>query len=346
MPTKDELRILQAYPLEMKVARTKQRIKEWVSYYGEDGCYVSFSGGKDSTVLLHIARELYPNIEAVFVDTGLEYPQLREFVKSFDNVTWLKPKMSFVEVITKYGYPFISKEVSECVAQAKLSEKTGKYSYRFLKLNGTALDKNGNKSIYNIEKWKPLLYVDFNISNMCCNVMKKKPIHEYNKKVNKVPITAQMAEESRLREQKWLNSGCNGFNLKQPISNPMSFWTEQDILAYIKSNNLPIASVYGDIVYKSKDNALYEQTLCDCDNKLCTTGCHRTGCIFCGFGMHLEKDESRFERLKRTHPQLYDYCLRGGEYNESGIWQPKNGLGMQHIFDELNKIYGKDFIKY
>jgi hypothetical protein len=215
MPTRDELRILQAYPLELKVARTKQRIKEWVDYYGKNGCYVSFSGGKDSTVLLHIVRELYPNIEAVFVDTGLEYPQLRSFVKTFDNVIWLKPKMTFVEVIKKYGYPLISKEISECVSQAKLSEKTGKYLYRLSKLNGTAVDKNGNKSKYNIEKWHPLLYVDFNVSNACCNIIKKKPIHEYNKQEGKVPITAQMTDESRLREQKWLNSGCNGFSLKK-----------------------------------------------------------------------------------------------------------------------------------
>ncbi len=74
MPTRNELKILQALPLEMKVLKTKQRIREWVQHYGTDGVYVSFSGGKDSTVLLHIVRELYPDIEAVFVDTGLEYP--------------------------------------------------------------------------------------------------------------------------------------------------------------------------------------------------------------------------------------------------------------------------------
>ena len=117
--TIQELRQFQAMPLEVKVALTKVRIRDWVSYYGEDGVYVSFSGGKDSTVLLHIVRELYPNVSAVFVDTGLEYPEIREFVKTFDNVTWLKPKMNFKKVIEKYGYPLISKEVSECVEGAK-----------------------------------------------------------------------------------------------------------------------------------------------------------------------------------------------------------------------------------
>ena len=117
--TLQELQMLQALPLAVKVEKTKFRIREWVDRYGEDGVYVSFSGGKDSTVLLHIARQMYTNLKAVFVDTGLEYPEIREFVKTFDNVEWLKPKMNFRQVIEKYGYPFISKEVSESVDGAR-----------------------------------------------------------------------------------------------------------------------------------------------------------------------------------------------------------------------------------
>ena len=117
--TKEYLAELQGYPLSVKLSLTKQRIREWINKFGEDGVYVSFSGGKDSTVLLHIVREMYPNIPAVFVDTGLEYPEIRQFVRGFDNVTWLKPKKNFRKVIEDYGYPFISKEVSECVWAAK-----------------------------------------------------------------------------------------------------------------------------------------------------------------------------------------------------------------------------------
>lgn len=119
MRTLDDLRTYQALPLKLKISMTKQRIRDWVANYGVDGVYVSFSGGKDSTVLLHIAREIYPSIKAVFVDTGLEYPEIRQFVKTFDNVDWIKPKMNFRKVIEKYGYPFISKEVSECVYGAR-----------------------------------------------------------------------------------------------------------------------------------------------------------------------------------------------------------------------------------
>ena len=115
-----ELHQLQALSLNEKIERTKIRIKQWVEHYGLNHVYVSFSGGKDSTVLLDIARQMYPDMKAVFLDTSLEFPELREFVSTFDNVEYLKPKMNFRQVIEKYGYPVISKEVSECVMGAKI----------------------------------------------------------------------------------------------------------------------------------------------------------------------------------------------------------------------------------
>ena len=110
---------LQGLPLNLKIRMTKDRIRQWIQTYGEDGVYVSFSGGKDSTVLLDLVRQEYPNARGCFVDTGLEYPEIRSFVRTFDNIDWVKPKMNFKAVIQKYGYPFISKEVSECVYGAR-----------------------------------------------------------------------------------------------------------------------------------------------------------------------------------------------------------------------------------
>lgn len=347
MRTRTDLIQMQSCPLEVKILMTQRRIREWVQEFGVDGVYVSFSGGKDSTVLLHLVRDLYPDVEAVFVNTGLEYPEVREFAKSFDNVRVVYPKMSFVEVIQKYGYPFISKEVSEVVYEAWRNVHEGltdKYTYRVARLNGELLDKNGKKSRYNCEKYKPLLDVDFKISNSCCDVMKKNPAHYFEKEFGKVPFIATLACESRLRQQNWIREGCNAFDVKRPSSKPMSFWTEQDVLKYIKDNDIKIASVYGEVI--ENDTQL---SLAGFENNcsLCTTGCDRTGCIFCGFGAHLEKGEGRFERLKRTHPKQYDYCMNGGSYDSDGIWKPdKNGLGMKHVIDSLNKIYGKDFIKY
>lgn len=119
MPTLDELKLLQALPLELKIAKTKARIKEWVDFHGVDGVHISFSGGKDSTVLLHIARSMYPNIKAVFSDTGLELPSIRSFVKTHENVDWLKPKLTFGEVVKQYGYPLFGKEISHAIWYAR-----------------------------------------------------------------------------------------------------------------------------------------------------------------------------------------------------------------------------------
>ena len=158
-----------------------------------------------------------------------------------------------------------------------------------------------------------------------------------------------MADESMMRENAWLRNGCNAFNSKHPSSQPMAFWTQQDVLQYIKRYNIPIAAVYGEVVYQTEPEQLRveEYGIENCGTEpLCTTGCDRTGCIFCAFGAHLDK-ESRFERLKQTHPRQYAYCIGGGEHDENGVWKPnKQGLGMGHVFDELNKIYGDGFIKY
>lgn len=326
-----ELKQMQSMPLDIKIKMTETRIRDWYEYWGGE-VYVSFSGGKDSTVLLDIVRRLYPDVEAVFVNTGLEYPEIQSFVKTFDNVRILYPKKTFAQVITEYGYPILSKEVSHQVAIAK----------RFPEGN---VAKNfffhpKSKSKYSMSRYVPVLQMDFNLSSNCCDVMKKSPAHLYSKQSNKKAITAQMACESRLRTQIWLNNGCNAFDTKNPTSNPMSFWTEQDVLQYIKERCLLIASVYGEIVPES------DQITLEPDCKLKTTGCSRTGCIFCGFGCHLEKD-SRFQSLRQTHPKQYNYCIGGGQYNDSGLWIPsKEGLGLGHVFDELNKVYGNNFIRY
>ncbi len=157
MPTRDELTQLQSLPLEVKIKKTEQRIREWVDHWGEDGVYISFSGGKDSTVLLDIARRLYPDLKAVFVDTGLEFPEIRNFVKTYNNVDWLKPKKNFRQVVLEDGYPFISKEVSECVYGARrflkyvLNGGRPKYDYSYRRLTGTGEYSKFSESPSNLD---------------------------------------------------------------------------------------------------------------------------------------------------------------------------------------------------
>lgn len=127
---------MQAWPLSRKIQVTQTRIIEW--YIKNKGqVYVSFSGGKDSTVLLDLARRIYPDIPAVFVDTGLEYPEIREFVKSIDSVTWLRPKMNFRKVIETYGYPLVSKEISEKIYFARKGRKEALMAFEGKTVDGT-----------------------------------------------------------------------------------------------------------------------------------------------------------------------------------------------------------------
>lgn len=162
--TNDDLRQMQALPLDLKISLTKSRIRQWVHEFGEDGVYVSFSGGKDSTVLLHIVRSMFPGIPAVFVNTGLEYPEIVQFVKTFDNVEIIRPKMNFKKVIEKYGYPFISKEISQRAYEAQKGQKAA-----IEKITG--IKKSG---MFDISKYSFFLKNDApRLSHMCCFVMKK-----------------------------------------------------------------------------------------------------------------------------------------------------------------------------
>lgn len=374
--TINDLRQMQALPLSVKVRMTQRRIREWVDEFGKDGVYVSFSGGKDSTVLLHIVREMYPDIPAVFCDTGLEYPEIREFVKTFDNVGWLKPKMTFRQVIGKYGYPFISKAVSgivgggqsamemlrsegiditdraEVVRQCarRLKKEPGEWR-RLAQCIGAVTKGNIIKEDISEKengfysdipkKYKFLMSAPFRVSDKCCREMKKNIVHRYMKETGRTQMTAMMAEEGNLRRQQWLRAGCNAFENKSPISNPMAFWTEQDVLHYIKDHGIKIAEVYGDIVEKEElpgqvnwsDYAGFDIG----GTELKTTGCKRTGCMFCGYGCHLEKPgEGRFELMKKTHPKQYAYIMKP--------WD-EGGLGYKDVIDWINE-HGNLNIRY
>lgn len=203
-----------------------------------------------------------------------------------------------------------------------------------------------NKSRFSYERYKFLLEAPFPVGSKCCSVMKKKPLHDFQSKLGLKPITAQMASESRLRTQKWLQNGCNGFNMKSPISNPMSFWTEQDVLWYIRINNLPICSVYGEILTDDEESGqmnifdyedVAEAGIFDLNRPLLhTTGCDRTGCMFCLYGAHLEKGEGRFERMKKTHPKQYNYIMKP---------KSEGGLGFKEVIDWTNE-HGNLHIKY
>lgn len=316
---------------------TQRRIREWYEeFYGDVCVYVS--GGKDSQVLAHIVKNLYPNVPCVLVDTGLENNSVRKKAIELSD-TVLIPEMNFVQTVTKYGYPVISKEVAKRVYEYRNAEKKGNLenSLAYKEFNGIR-EIDGQKSSYNKAKYKFLLDAPFRISHKCCDIMKKKSSKIYEKETNRKPFIGTLASESRGRRLSWIKNGCNAFDSKRPTSQPLSFWTEQDILNYIKLYNLDIASIYGDIVYTDDDGMFYDNDLFSQVMKLTTTGAKRTGCVFCLFG--ITQDTDRLVRLKESEPKKYDYVMRGGKFDESGMWIPDKGLGYKFVIDWLNENGG------
>lgn len=264
----------QGLPLSVKVQMSLRRIRDW--YEANNGLvYVAFSGGKDSTVLLYLVRLLYPEVPAVFADTGLEFPEIREFVKNTENVVWVKPKMNFKKVLETYGYPVVSKNVAMAVNRYRTTKSQEQRDYR---LNGRVIDGKKQTAGTIPKKWKHLIDAPFKVSEKCCDIMKKNPMKVYEKITGRKPYVGVMATDSALREEQIIKNGCNSF--ERGTSQPLAFWREDDIWEYLGSANIPYCSVYQ-----------YEK---------------RTGCIFCLFGCNYDHD--RVERLKR-YPDLYKYCV-------------------------------------
>ena len=228
--------------------------------------------------------------------------------------------------------------MDECI-KTYLQSDDSKGLYKIKELYGVAGHKDGGR--YDYSKYAWLAKAPFSISNKCCSVMKKGPAHDFQKKNGMYCITAMLASESSLRASTWLQFGCNGFEMKKPISNPMSFWLDQDVLLYIYKNKIPICSVYGDVVkvnevegqYDLEDLGIFEIER----PELKTTGCNRTGCMFCGYGCQFETPgEGRFELMKRTHPKQYEFIMKPEE---------AGGLGYKEKIDWLNE-HGGYHIKY
>lgn len=298
---KQELYRLQALPLDEKIAIAQKAIREFVEHFGVDGIYISFSGGKDSTVLIHLCRQLYPDLVGLYSDTGLEFPEIRDFVQTFDNITIVTPKMHHREMLKKCGYPVVSKEQAEWIYRIRSGTSSGAIQKAFYGLN---LD--GTPTRFKLsEQWKYLLNAPFNIGSGCCKEMKLKPIAEYVKKTGRVPIMGTTASESALRAQKFMQYGFYNLEGKKAQCTPMSIWKDEDVWEYIRRFNLPYCKIYD-------------------------MGYDRTGCVFCMFGAHLDKEPNRFQKLQRTHPDLWRYCMK--PYDDGG-------LGLREVLEFMGIPY-------
>lgn len=279
---------MQELPLEVKILKTKQRIREFYEFYN-GMVAVSVSGGLDSTVLLHIVREVYPEVQGVFVNTGLEYPENVKFVEGLENVKIIRPRTNFKQVIETYGFPVISKDQADYLQVARESE------------NPTSVQRVLGDGRYSIsKKYRYLIDAPFKISARCCDELKIKPLREYEGITGNHAIIGNRAQESRRRTLDFLRGGCNSFSVYNPVSKPLSFWMHEDIINYIKEFNIPYSKLYD-------------------------MGYDRSGCMYCMFGVQLEVHPNRFERMRETHPKMYDYCI--------------NKLGLGNVLDYIGVSY-------
>ena len=278
---------LQALSLDDKILYSTVKIKEF--YLSQKGrVYVSFSGGKDSTVLLHLVRSIYPDVPAVYIDTGLEFPELRDHVRATEDVTWLKPDKSFRQVILECGYPVVSKQVAKVIDQAQRGLPNG-------------LNRISFEGRYGYERYAYLKDAPFRVSDKCCDMMKKKPARAYYRETGRCPYLGMHADESALRRDIWEREGENIETTKIPSSSPLSIWTDDDVWEYIHRYDLTYPSVYDE-------------------------GYPRTGCVFCMFGITV--DRFRFVRLKNTHPRLHEYCMRPIEKGGLGMKEVLEYMGI------------------
>ena len=300
-----QLRQLQSLSLRSKEARSERKIKDY--YNAKEGqVYVSYSGGLDSEVLLDLVWRLYPHVPAVFVDTGLEYPENREQVKTHgDRVTWLKPKMPFPQVIEHYGFPVVSKRIAQYVSEVQNSR--GETATKRLRLTGIKGNGTVSKMGMISKKWQFLCTAPFKVSHKCCHVMKHQPLDNYAKTTGRAGMNGMRAEEGGRREQEYLEHGCNALTMGvNGRSTPVAFWLDQDIRNYLNVHSVRYSKLY-DPPFSAR----------------------RSGCMFCGFGADQEPEPNRFQRMYYTHPAQWRYCI----YK----------LGMKEVLEYIGVPYKPSF---
>ena len=302
--TKEELHNRQQWTLAQKIDHSLGVIDQFIAKM--DGkVYLAFSGGKDSTVLLHLCEIIKPDIKCVFVNTGCESVDVVRFVekmKATHNIEVIRPKLTPRQVWEKYGFPLVSKEQAMKINLVRMNPNT-KSAQLYMRDSNQFTISKCFRYLCDTERTK------YNTSAMCCTKLKKEPSHRYDKESGLRPIVGIMASESHLREAMYLRIGqCNSFAEGKETSYPLSIWMEDDIWQFIRENNVELAEIY----YK---------------------GMNRTGCVGCGFGCQLKSDR-RLETFYRLYPKYYNMVLNftnnGVTYREAlremlavnGLWLP------------------------
>lgn len=284
-------------PLDLKIEKTKKIIQNF--YEKHDGkIYVAYSGGKDSSVVLHIVRTLFPEVVGVFCNTTNEKKEIIEYVKNTNNVVTMLPKKGFKWILKNKGFHLISKRV--CKQINALKYPTGENAtIRNLYLTGfTAAGKYLPKERV-AKKWRFLENEDFEITSKCCEILKHEPSRRFQQQTGLMPITGLMAVESTQRRS---HIQKHGYSLDN-VCRAVGFWTEADIWEYAKMHNLRFSENY------------YDRHI----NGVFVKGDVRSGCEYCFMGFAFEttkkrmKDETYQNRLqisKICDPKKYESMMK------------------------------------
>lgn len=261
---------------EMELFDRINVIKDTIIKNGEENFYLSFSGGKDSTILHYLLDKALPNnqIPRVYIDTGIEYIDIRKFVLELASkdkrFIIIKPTKSIKEILEKYGYPFKSKEHSLRIDQFNRGMNSN-----YIKKYISGYDKNGKPSSFvcpEILKYQFEERGKYNYSNQCYNKLKKEPAHKWQKENHKsIVITGMRSEEGGNRK----NLGCvitsKGKIVKfHPLIKVDEEWENE----FIKRYNIELCKLY----YPPYN---FE----------------RTGCKFCPYSLTLAKQLEIGHRL-------------------------------------------------
>lgn len=281
----------------------------------ENNAYISFSGGKDSTVLHHLIDEALPGnkIPRVYINTGIEYKAIVSFVERErerdERIIIIAPSQNIKETLEKYGYPFKSKEHCEKLQEYRNGNR-GANLLKYFNIIEGGYRPCPQKLMYQLEP-----SFNLNISNECCNRLKKIPLHKYEKQNNRtIAITGMLREEGGQRRNiTCITTDSKSGNIKK--FHPLSVVSKDFEEWYIKQRNIKLCELY----YPPYN---FE----------------RTGCKGCPYSLHLQEQLNTMAILLPAERKQCEMIWKPvyEEYRRIGYRLRKKDNSQQSLFEYID----------
>lgn len=284
--------------LQDRIAKIQSVMKQ----YGEDNFAISFSGGKDSTVLHELFDMALPGntIPRIYADTGIEYNMIRDFVKSKaekdDRFAIIRPTKPIKQTLEAVGYPFKSKRHAQTVDIYQRNKRIDGMTTleRYLGLSKDAEPYSSERSCPKILRYQFTSEFKLRVSDKCCLEMKEKPLDKWQKEHSKpYAVIGIMASEGGRRDRAQCLAFYGGkLRRFQPLAPMTKEWEDW----FIDEYGIEIADIY---------KPPYNFT--------------RTGCKGCPFNIHLQQ---ALDTLEQYFPAERRQC--------EIIWKP--------VYDEYRRL--------